>query len=402
MARSCAFARRVLRWLLLLTLLAGTLGCTGQTDRVSPAGEVPNQTAAAGLTPHTRNDGTRWRIGYAESGTRSNYAGTLEGLVQGLNALGWIKLPAPMPYKRGQAESAPIWQWLSANDMGPYVEFVGDAYYTEVNAASAGPLLERLARRGDLDLVIVMGTNAGKALASDQHRTPIMVFSATNAVQAGIITAVNDSGRDHVWAHMDPDRMRRQVEVFHDQFKFKTLGLVYENSDNNRILSAIPDVEEVARQRGIELRRVFVSRPPSETAPKEQYYADLTVAFTELAPQVDAMYLTLGVWERQRLPELLAPFYAAQVPVFAQLGSEEVESGALLSLARPGFAGIGAFGAQSIGRIFSGVRPRELPQVFMDPPTIAWNVAVADMIGLRLPFEALLAADEIYDRIDPH
>jgi len=64
-----------------------------------------------------------------------------------------------------------------------------------------------------------------------------MVFSTSNAVQVGIVNSNDYSGRDQVWAHMDPDRYRQQIEVFHDIFAFKKLGMVYEDSVSGRALA---------------------------------------------------------------------------------------------------------------------------------------------------------------------
>src|SRR5690606_38633895 len=116
---------------------------------------------------------------------------------------------------------------------------------------------------------------------------------------------------------------------------------------------------------------------------------------TELASQVDAMFITLGPWDVKKLPELLQPFKDKKIPVFSQLGPEEVEYGALLSLSRSNFDGLGMFGADTIAKVLNGSSPRELPQVYGDTPRIVINLEVADQIGYQIPFEILLASDDI-------
>jgi ABC-type uncharacterized transport system substrate-binding protein len=76
-----------------------------------------------------------------------------------------------------------------------------------------------------------------------------------------------------------------------------------------------------------------------------------------------------------------------------------VSYGALLSLYRANFSGIGHFGAENIARTLKGTKLRDLPQVFGDTPSIVINLATADRIGYLTPFDILLAADEIFTTI---
>jgi len=85
--------------------------------------------------------------------------------------------------------------------------------------------------------------------------------------------------------------------------------------------------------------------------------------------------------------------------VFSQLGTEEVMAGALISVARADFSGVGEFGANNMIKILKGTSPRKLSQVFENIPHIALNLEVARKIGYKPPFEILLVADEIYQVI---
>lgn len=293
-----------------------------------------------------------------------------------------------------------MWAWLAAHDIGPFIEFVPDAHYSFIDDEEGieQQINNRLTNEQDLDLMIVLGTLAGTKVATEKHQTPTLVFSSSNAVGSGIIKSVEDSGYDHTWAHMDPDRYVRQVEVFHDIFNFKTLGMVYENSELGKIYAAVDDVEGFALERGFVIERKFVNEPKSQEE-FDQYYREIKAANIELASKVDAMFITLGPWDVKMLPELLQPFIDKKIPIFSQLGPEEVKHGALLSLARPNFDGVGLFGADTIAKVLNGTSPRELPQVYGDTPSIVLNLEVADLIGYQIPFDILLAADEIVPNI---
>lgn len=353
--------------------------------------------------PNTRQ-GKPWRIAYCESSEFVNYTATLQALVQGLSELGWIDAKG-LPYSRGQKEAKPMWEWLAKHCNGPYVEFVPDAFYsfeklTEKERNNvAHTLIQRLNERQDIDLVLVMGTQAGQLLANDQHHVPMMVFSSSNAVQAGIVRSVEDSGREHVWAHMEPARYQRQLEIFHDLFAFKKLGMVYEDSAEGHLYAALDDVKKVAAERGFQIESVNVKDKQNN---RETHRRDMRIAYQILADKgVDAVYSSLYVdRDVTELAELFQPLYEKKIPIFAQMGAAEVRNGALLSVYRADFSGFGRFAANLVARIFHGETPRSLPQVFENTPSIVLNLEVAEKIDYRPPFEVLLVSDEIYQRIE--
>jgi ABC-type uncharacterized transport system substrate-binding protein len=341
----------------------------------------------------------KWRIGYCESEPFSNYAATLDALLEGLNELGWLAKVDGCGYQPGRQDTSGMWRWLASHELSRRVEFVGDAYFSLASLPEKdyAQIPARL-QKEQVDLVLVMGTLAGKLLAADRRQTPVMIFSASNAMQSGISKTAAYSGKDNVWAHMDPQRFGRQIAVFYDLFKFHRLGLVYENSPTAYSYSAIDQVEMVARRKGFAISRIDVAEPknPGE---RGRYYADLVRAYQQLSRRVDAMYLTVASLDKQWLPQLLTPFYAGKIPVFSQLGADEVEYGALLSVSSVDFKNLGRFGAQNMVRFFSGASLRSLPQVFESTPKIIVNLEAAAKTGYRFPFEVLLSADQVFPKI---
>ncbi|MGE5381379.1 MAG: ABC transporter substrate binding protein [Methylocystaceae bacterium] len=342
----------------------------------------------------------KYRIAYCETEPWINYSGTLYGLIQGLQKAGWITSTQGLPYQEGQLDTTAMWEWLSTRDISPYLEFVKDGHYTlsEMSEPEKQGIITRLAQQRDIDLVICMGTSAGKLLANDQHTVPVMVFSTSNAVRSGIIQSENDSGSDHIWAHMDARVYKRQMTVFYDLFHFKRMGMVYANSPLGRVYAAVDDAEELAKEQGFEVKSMQIVEPVNK-ADEERYYRDLLALHRQLAQEVDAMYLTMAPIDPARLPELLQPFYEKKIPVFSQLGTEEVTAGALMSVARADFSGVGEFGANNMIKILKGTSSRKLLQVYENVPHIALNLEVARKIDYKPPFEILLVADEIYQSI---
>ncbi|MGM0379459.1 MAG: ABC transporter substrate-binding protein [Bacillota bacterium] len=347
-----------------------------------------------------KNGDQKWRIGYCESEKFINYAGTLIALLEGLNERGWILNIDNIPYKKGQSDTKVMWEWLNNNITGPYIEFVNDAYYNlySLDKAEKKEIIDRLKYQKDIDLMIVMGSAAGQLLANNEHDTPTTVFSATNAVQSKIIKSEKDSGFDHIWAHMDADRFKRQISVLYDIFNFGKLGVVYEDTPVVKDYSAITDIEKISSEKDFELVEYHVKNPINQ-ADESRYYKDLVLAYNKLAKEVDAMYITVAHIESSKLNDLLNSFYRNKIPVFSQLGEQEVKHGALMSISLTDYKNLGRFGADQMTKVLKGTKPGDLNQVFKSSPQIVLNLEVANKIGYKIPFETLLISDKIYKKI---
>lgn len=342
----------------------------------------------------------KFRIAYCEYSPYGNYASTLYSLIRGLAQLGWVSDVEKLPYTIDQEDSKSMWQWLATHSVSSDIEFVSDGHYTlNSNNEVKSKIIKRLNEKKDIDLVITMGTLAGKFLAENENKIPILIFSTSNAVESGIIKSEFDSGKDNIWAHMDLNRFKRQVEVFHDIFSFKKLGLIYEDSEAGRSFAALKDVNKVAVERGFEVVSCYVKEPETEKE-REQYYEAVLEANRKLSKEVDAIYLTAASIEAKRLPKLLEPYYKNKIPVFSQIGELEVKYGALLSVSQADFSGSGKFGAETIIKVLNGAMPRQLPQIYEDTPHIVLNLEVANKINYKPRFEILMIADKIYQSIE--
>lgn len=352
-----------------------------------------------------KNGEKKWRIGYCESTTFSNYAGIFNGLIHGLEEYGWIKNGTQLPYIEGQNDSSVMWKWLSRTNMGDYIEFPADAYYSldtmqTINGVlPEDQIINRMNTKNDIDIMIVMGTRAGTLLANDKHRVPTFVFSASNAYNSGIVKAIDYSTSDHIWAHMDTTRFKRQLQVFNDIFKFKKLGIVYEDSDLGRSYSALSDIESMAKERGFSIEREFVNEP-IDSSDMERYRVDMKAAYNRLSTRVDAFYITIGSVDTKWLGDLLTPFYEKKIPVFSQLGVDEVQHGALMSITLFDFQNMGRFGADTMIRKMSGIEVKKLPQVYENTPQILLNLEAARKVGYKPTFDIMLVADKIFKKIE--
>lgn len=348
----------------------------------------------------TTNAGKKWRIAYYEGGEYLTYQMILRATVRGLMKLGWIETAAIPPQEGEQTKQ--LWSWLATNLRSDFVEFVPDAHYSadwdeSRRQTLANQLIDRLNTKKDIDLVIAMGTWAGKGLANNRHSTPTMVLSTSDPLSAGIINSVEDSGFDHVHATVDPRRHERQLRVFHEIIGFKKLGVAYENSVNGRSYAAMDVIERLSNERGFEVVSCHTQSDISDTIVAEQ---SVVHCFQELAKKSDAIYVTeQGGVTRRVIPKLVEIANQHHIPTFSQAGSEEVGYGFLASLSQAGFRYVGEFHAETFAKVFNGARPNQLDQLFEEPPKIALNLRTAELIGFDPPVVLLGAADEIFDEI---
>lgn len=342
----------------------------------------------------------KWRIIYVEGGGYTDYQQILAATVSNMAKLGLIEngnVPTPV----GTNSTKPMWEWLAMNAGGKNIEFVKDGYYSAnwddtQRKANKKAILDRIHNRKDVDMIFAYGTAAGLDMATNEHSVPTFSMSVTDAVQAGIVQSVEDSGLDHVHAQIETGRYERQVAVFHDVFKFKRLGIPYEDSPEGRATVALPALEKAAAELGVELVRCTA---PLYAEP-ETSFNNLYQCLQELSSTSDAIFLTTNSgmqWDR--MTDLLQPLIDARIPSFSQSGMDETRLGVLMSLAQQSFDSEGACGAESVLAVMQGAKPREVDQRFAGPLGLAINLKMAMLIGWDPPFEVLAAVDKVFQDI---
>lgn len=352
-------------------------------------------------TPTTRPDGKKWRIGYLEGGQYNDYKAMLYFLVSELEELGWLRLPEHPDFKNmGHKE---LWDFLVANTQSEYLEFVPDAYYSPRNfdinlrPKVRAEVLKRLNEKGDIDLMLALGTWAGQDLATDEHSVPVEVISSSDPVGSGIVPSAYDSGLKHLHTKVDPWRYSRQLEIFHDFVEFNRLGVVYEPSPEGRTFAAMNDVYAAASHFGFE---VLECHAPFNGVSQEESEATVVECYKKLAPQVDAVYISVHKGVNPKTLSIFVPeLNRHRVKSFSMLGTNEVKYGVMLSQAQSSFAHVCRFHAESIAKTLNGATPGTLPMLFQPPVKLAFNRATALETGYVPPVTLLAAADKIYTTI---
>ena len=349
----------------------------------------------------TTNNGEKWRIGYYQGGNSIDYYNSLITLVQGLMKLGWIK-QAAVPEPQGKA-TKPFWNWLVQHAKSDYITFVGDAHYSadwngELRQLRRAEIVDRLNNEKDLDFMIVMGTWAGQDLATNDISVPMTIMQSSDPISSRVIKSAEDSGYDHVHAHLDQRRYERQIRLFHDLVGFKSLGVSYEDTVAGRSYAAIDFVNKVAAERGFEVIPCFTQ---SDIPDPEVADESVIKCFQQLVEEVDAIYVTKqqGV-NLNTIPTLVQISNHHNVPTFSQSGSVEVKHGVLMSMESTRMTSVGYFHAEVMAQVFNGAKPRQLVQVFEARPNITINLKTAEIIGFIPHADVLAGADEIYLEIE--
>lgn len=338
------------------------------------------------------------RVICIESGPLHEYNQVLLGMAEKLFQMNFLDAQPPRTVDSANG-CRDLWSWLGKHS-DHRVQFLQDGFYSaawedrkrkEIRQA----VMQRLETQQDVDAILVFGTRCGQDFAKLPTKVPVIVLSVTDAVGAGIVPSVADSGKDNLVALVNPWRYQRQVEFFHQFFPFRKLGVVYENTPTGRNVVALPEIEAAATSLGVELVPCHTSLHDSNL---EIVVNNIESCHRQLVAQhVDAVYLTLSVaMTQQQIRYTLRPLLSAKIPTFSQSGLQDVKSGALICFAESDMDE-GRRAAQILRSIMDGVLPRGLSQRFSSPLRLAINLRTAAMLGWNPPLELLLIVDEFYE-----
>jgi ABC-type uncharacterized transport system substrate-binding protein len=379
---SAPFSRRTAAWFVFCLVF-----CLGQV--FAPAFAASPD---AGAPP-------KLRLALVAGGPFRDYSIIFYGMLKGLEEQGVIANGSAPPPDYGDSLQR-LWAWAHENAGGDRLEFPADAFYsadwdTRQRVRVRERLLERIRQRADIDCILAFGTWAGEDVASDEFTLPVLVSSVTNAVEAGIIRSVEDSGRDNLAAVIEPGRFARQIRVFHDIFGFRRLGIAYEDTPSGRSGISFDEIEQEASRLGVELVRCTSMFDIEDTAQAARNLRDCHEQLAERG--VDAVYIGYNNgMVPGHIPDLLAPLLEIQVPTFTQEGSAAVARGVLMSVAQGNLMDEGRFSAAILKEIADGKKPRSLSQRFESTISLAVNLRTAAIIGWNIPLEILAAVDEFY------
>ena len=342
---------------------------------------------------YSEQENQKLRIGYVESERLDNFSRNFSGILANFIVLGLII----SNYKAdlNEVDTLKIWNDICNNYSSDKIELVKDMYFNVKEMRDSE--YSKMVNRDDVDLIIVMGTVAGKYFFENETKNKFMVFACADPVSAGIIKSEAERYKDNCFAHLDRTRYERQIIASHNILKFKKIGVVYQDTAEAFSYSAIDKLRKLSNELNFEIVERHVVESQNEND-YNRYYKDLKQAYKELVEEgIDSLYITTATIENDKLLGLLEPdVYANNIPTIAQFSEEQVKYGALMGFVINDAMEQGYFAATQIKAYLEGTPFNELEQVNDDTPKMSLNYDIAKCINLKIPFSTLLIIDKIY------
>ncbi len=346
--------------------------------------------------PTKKADGSKFKLAYVDIDPYNETFRMLYYVIESLKADGWIDYEK-LPFNpETDADSLALMNWLADNAKSEYIEFDKTAfYYTTVNTEEEihQSLIDHIEVKNDIDAILTMGTSPSVMVQKFNFDVPVLMYAVSDPIGSGLIVSSDDSGDDRYWAHVDSSAYSRQMQYYYDTFKFTNIGSVY----GDEIVCALDDYREVAKKNNFKITEYKLQRETFET--EEEYIAELKKIYKKMITEdnIDAYVLNTNVITSvDTAVELMQVFFDAKIPVFAQVGSAYVKSGAALLIVDPRDAvGTGPFVSNIIGSVFNGSLPGDLEQEYISSPYLTLNLDVADKIEYNPSFEMLIACEKI-------
>jgi putative ABC transport system substrate-binding protein len=303
-----------------------------------------------------------------------------------------------------QQRTMPVVGWLNSGSPGPsaplvaaFREGLADSGYTEgQNAAieyrwaeDRNDRLPALAAELVDRKVDVIATGAGGATARaarDATSTIPIVFGTGDPVTSGLVGNLarpsgNLTGVGYLVGELTLKRLDLLVQAVPHA---RVIGLLV-NPKNIYTAGIVPQMQEAARQRGVQL---VVVRAGSE--------AEVDTAFAALVQgEARALVVQADPYLHSRRGQLLALVERHRLPTAYTWGELAAEGG-LMSYGpnlKAVYRQIGAYA----GRLLKGAKPADLPVVQPTAFELIVNMKTAKALGLTLPPSVLALADEVIE-----
>jgi putative tryptophan/tyrosine transport system substrate-binding protein len=309
------------------------------------------------------------------------------------------------PALRAQQKAMPVIGFLSSLSAGPFAPLVAafhqglnETGYVEgqnlaIEYRSAEGRYDRLpALAADLvgrnvDLIVASGgTPSALAAKSATSTIPIVFTAVSDPVGAGLVAGLarpggNLTGFSVLASELTPKRLELLSELVPQA---RVIALLV-NPTNPLTEPMIPDVQEAARAKGVQLAILKASTE-----------SEIDTAFASLVQlQAGAVVVGADGFFDSRREQLVALASRHAIPASYEW-REFVEAGGLISYG-PSLAAVFRQVGVYAGRILKGAKPADLP--VQQPTTfeLVVNLRTAEALGLTVPPSILARADEVIE-----
>jgi putative ABC transport system substrate-binding protein len=236
--------------------------------------------------------------------------------------------------------------------------------------------------------VIVAGGAVNAALTAKQatQTIPIVFMLGSDPVQIGLVDSLNRPGANVTGVtSIGRELLAKRLELMRELLPRATAIGFLDNPDNPNTVSSVQELETLARAGGWRLQVIPVRNEAELGAAFATFKESKTEAFLT---GTDAFLSSGGV-----LIATLAISHA--IPGIHQ-SREFVEAGGLISYG-PSRTEASRQGGVYAGRILKGEKPADLPVMQPTKFETVLNLRTARALGLTVPTETLLRADEVIE-----
>lgn len=341
--------------------------------------------------------GRRARVILVASGSYQRYRQVLLALARGLEKLGVIKHAPARDAVTGRAELSDVWQSLASSAGGDSLNFLADGLYSyefdeKRRLRVQKQVLDRVAKRRDVDLILTAGTYAVRDMASNIRDIPVLSISSSDPIASHLVASAEDSGQDNLHVLIDRDRYAWQTEAFHAVYPFKRLAIVTSQTRKDRCGEA--EIRKCCERLGVDFR--FVVYQEAEKSVEDDYRAFKRALEAAVKEGADAVVLPWFPCPKGRFREVTQLLAQHRVASFSQSGPEFVRRGILLGEGDQDLDGSGLFEAEVVRRVLAGEKPRSIPQALTQKSRFALNLVSAMQLGWKPPLGLLLSVENAF------
>jgi putative ABC transport system substrate-binding protein len=235
-----------------------------------------------------------------------------------------------------------------------------------------------------VDLIVAFGGPAADAAKQSSSTTPIIVLSAGDVVETGLVASLARPG-GNVTGVNDPAAAlsAKRLEILKELVPVAKRVAVLWNAGNYAMTLRYREIEKAAQMLGISIDPLGVREP-----------ADFDVALAAMArARPDALMMVTDALTNLNRQRVLDYVSAHQIPGMYEFGYV-VHAGGLISYGSDQSESF-KLAADYVAKVLKGAKPGDLPVEQPNRYFLVINLKTAKALGITIPQSLLLRADEV-------
>lgn len=341
-------------------------------------------------TPGLKADGTPYTIAFMDEGPPIESSDLwFKGVCEEMQALGYISKDVDLSKAPTGIEE--YYKYILNSNYGDKIKFCDTLYFvTEDNEEELKATLKQRVANKEIDMFMVTGTYPGTFLKDIEIGVPFTVSFSADPISAGIIESRENTGNPDIWALVEPDPYKRQLDVYKDKFGFKKFGML--GGIDCDLKGGVPEIEEEAKELGLEWE---IERIKEEGATKEEAIAAVNRLIDKGCEVIIVLYGALDSNDISPAT-IVDSMVGKNVPFLISDGEEQVKNGGMLMVAMFDYESYGHQTVKIVNNILNGEKAGDQPIVYISTPRIMLNLEAAKKLGYKTTFELLQQVDILY------